>query len=50
LLDHLGLDKSARALRNAVAEVLKAGTPRTPDLGGQAGTVEVADAVLAALK
>src|SRR5581483_8063068 len=40
LLDHLGLDKSASALRNAVADVLKAGSPRTPDLGGNAGTVE----------
>ncbi len=50
LLDHLGLEKSAAAVRNAVAAVLKAGKPRTPDLGGKAGTVEVADAVLAALK
>jgi isocitrate/isopropylmalate dehydrogenase len=49
LLDHLGLDRSAAALRKAVASVLKAGEPRTPDLGGKAGTVEVADAVLAAL-
>jgi tartrate dehydrogenase/decarboxylase/D-malate dehydrogenase len=49
LLEHLGLDKSAGALRKAVADVLKAGAPRTPDLGGKAGTVEVADAVLAAL-
>src|SRR5579885_2635994 len=50
LLDHLGLDKSASALRKAVADVLKAGSPRTPDLGGNAGTVEVADAVLAAVQ
>jgi isocitrate/isopropylmalate dehydrogenase len=49
LLDHLGLDRSAAALRMAVADVLKAGQPRTPDLGGKAGTVDVADAVLAAL-
>src|SRR5579871_4903642 len=49
LLDHLGLERSANALRKAVAAVLKAGEPRTPDLGGKAGTVEVADAVLAAL-
>jgi tartrate dehydrogenase/decarboxylase / D-malate dehydrogenase len=50
LFDHLGLERSAKALRKAVADVLKAGEPRTPDLGGEAGTVEVADAVLAALK
>jgi tartrate dehydrogenase/decarboxylase/D-malate dehydrogenase len=47
LLDHLGLGKSAQAVRRAVAAVLKAGKPRTPDLGGNAGTVAVADAVLA---
>ncbi len=50
LLDHLGLDQSATALRRAVAAVLKAGEPRTPDLGGKAGTADVADAVLAALR
>jgi tartrate dehydrogenase/decarboxylase/D-malate dehydrogenase len=49
MLDHLGLEKSAAALRGAVAAVLKAGKPRPPDLGGSAKTTEVADAVLAAL-
>jgi isocitrate/isopropylmalate dehydrogenase len=50
LLDHLGLAKSAVAIRRAVASVLKAGKPRTPDLGGNARTIEVADAVLAAVQ
>jgi tartrate dehydrogenase/decarboxylase / D-malate dehydrogenase len=49
LLDHLGLAKSAAAVRKAVAMVLKAASPRTPDLGGQAGTVEVAEVVLRVL-
>jgi len=49
LLDHLGLNQSAAAVRRAVAAVLKAGKPRTPDLGGNARTTEVADAVLGAL-
>ncbi len=49
LLDHLGLKDSAVAIRRAVAAVLKAGKVRTPDLGGAATTVEVADAVLGAL-
>lgn len=49
MLDHLNLAKSAAALRRAVATVLKAGRPRTPDLGGDATTKAVADAVLAAL-
>jgi tartrate dehydrogenase/decarboxylase/D-malate dehydrogenase len=49
LLDHLGLTKSAAAVGNAVAVVLKAGKPRTPDLGGKASTGAVAEAVLNAL-
>jgi tartrate dehydrogenase/decarboxylase/D-malate dehydrogenase len=50
LLEHLGVDRAAAAVRRAVAGVLKAGGPRTPDLGGRAGTAEVGDAVLAALR
>jgi tartrate dehydrogenase/decarboxylase / D-malate dehydrogenase len=49
LLDHLGLAAAATAVRRAVAAVLKAGRPFTPDLGGKANTKEVADAVLAAV-
>jgi tartrate dehydrogenase/decarboxylase/D-malate dehydrogenase len=49
LLEHLGLAKSATAVRKAVARVLKAGQPRTPDLGGTATTSAVANAVLEAL-
>jgi len=49
LLDHLGLRESAAAVHRAVASVLKAGRSRTPDLGGTATTVAVADAVIAAL-
>ncbi len=49
LLDHLGLHKSAAAVQQAVATVLKAGKPRTPDLGGQAKTTDVGDAVVAAV-
>jgi len=49
LLDHLGLEKSGHSIRRAVADVLKAGQPRTPDLGGNAKTAEVAAAAMAAL-
>jgi tartrate dehydrogenase/decarboxylase/D-malate dehydrogenase len=49
LLDHLNLTAAGGAVRRAVAAVLKAGKPRTPDLGGKDGTGAVADAVLAAL-
>jgi tartrate dehydrogenase/decarboxylase/D-malate dehydrogenase len=49
LLDFLGLTRAAGAVRGAVAAVLRAGKPRTPDLGGNAKTTDVAEAVLAAL-
>jgi tartrate dehydrogenase/decarboxylase/D-malate dehydrogenase len=49
LLDHLGLTASGNAVSRAVATVLKSGKSRTPDLGGNAKTTEVADAVLAAV-
>jgi tartrate dehydrogenase/decarboxylase/D-malate dehydrogenase len=49
MLHHLELRKSAAAIRGAVTTVLKAGSPRTPDLGGRAKTAEVSEAVLSAL-
>jgi 3-isopropylmalate dehydrogenase len=49
LLDHLQLPEPAVAIRAAVARVLAAGSPRTPDLGGQATTAEVGKAVRDAL-
>ncbi len=49
MLEHLGLPKAAAGARSAVAAVLKAGKPRTPDLGGNATTTQMTDAVLAAL-
>ncbi len=49
LLEHLGLDAAGRALHRAVAAVLEAGTPRTADLGGKAGTEEVGLAVAGAV-
>src|SRR5262245_18860586 len=50
MLDHLGLVRSAAALRNAVARVLKERTSLPPDLGGSAKTIEVSEAVLAAVR
>jgi tartrate dehydrogenase/decarboxylase/D-malate dehydrogenase len=49
LLDHLGLAASASGVRNAVAAVLKKGLAKTKDVGGSATTVQVGDAVLAAV-
>ena len=50
LLDHLGAQASSRRIRKAVARVLAAGTPRTPDLGGKSTTAEVGRAVRQALE
>jgi 3-isopropylmalate dehydrogenase len=50
LLDSLDAAPAAGAIRNAVARVLAAGTPRTPDLGGKATTAQVGAAVREALR
>ncbi len=49
MLDHLEARRGAEAIRRAVAAVLRAGKPRTPDLGGNAKTGDVTEAVLATL-
>ncbi|CAN5631132.1 tartrate dehydrogenase [soil metagenome] len=49
MLDHLGLAKSATAVRTAVAKVLADGTAKTPDLGGEHTTTQMGDAVVAAV-
>ncbi|MGB9986225.1 isocitrate/isopropylmalate dehydrogenase family protein [Salarchaeum japonicum] len=48
LLDFLDYDAEAESVRSAVESVLADG-PRTPDLGGDAGTDAVADAILGRL-
>jgi 3-isopropylmalate dehydrogenase len=45
LLDHLGYPEEASGVRDAVESVLESG-PRTPDVGGDATTEEVTDAVI----
>jgi tartrate dehydrogenase/decarboxylase/D-malate dehydrogenase len=49
MLDHLGLAASAGAVRHAVAVVLAEGKVKTPDLGGKGTTMEMGDAVVAAI-
>ena len=49
MLDHLGHAKSAAAMQSAIARVLKEAQVRTPDLGGKASAVDMAEAVIAAL-
>lgn len=46
MLEHLELHAAARALHHAVAELLRSGGPRTPDLHGTAKTVEVERAIV----
>lgn len=49
MLSHLGLEAAAEATRRAVAHVLAQRQVLTPDLGGQATTTQMGDAVLAAI-
>ncbi len=48
LLDHLGYDEEGDRVRAAVESVLESG-PKTPDLGGDAGTEDVTAAIVDAL-
>ncbi|MCU0241383.1 MAG: isocitrate/isopropylmalate family dehydrogenase, partial [Vicinamibacteria bacterium] len=47
LLDALGEPAAAQAVRAGVREVIRLGRPLTRDVGGQAGTIEVAEAIAA---
>ena len=49
MLDHLNVPHAADRVRRAVARVLAAGDPKTPDLGGTASTADVGRAVRLAL-
>ena len=45
MLDHLGEADAARAVVDAIETLLREGGPRTRDMGGQAGTIEVGEAL-----
>jgi len=47
MLDHLGEHEAAARVRKAVHEVLREGRKLTRDLGGSAGTTEIAEAIAA---
>jgi len=49
MLHHLGQEEAARRIYNAVAEVIREGKTVTYDLGGEAGTSEMADAIITRL-
>lgn len=50
MLEHLGEPGAARALMTAIEQVTGAGTPRPRDLGGEATTRQITDAVIAAIE
>jgi tartrate dehydrogenase/decarboxylase/D-malate dehydrogenase len=49
MLEHLGETAAAAAIERAIERVLAENGPRTPDLGGTAGTTDLAAAITAAL-
>ena len=49
MLDHVNLHKAGDRVRKAVAQVLEAPSPKTPDLGGTASTSEMGRAIREAL-
>ena len=49
MLDWLGETEKAREIEQAVAEVVAEGTSSTYDMGGTAGTMEIAQAVAGCL-
>jgi tartrate dehydrogenase/decarboxylase / D-malate dehydrogenase len=49
MLEHLGAREAHDLVLGAIRQVLAAGRVKTPDLGGRATTVEMADAVMGAL-
>jgi len=50
MLDWLGEAEKAREIERAVAEIVAKGTPRTYDMGGSAGTLDIAHAVAGCLQ
>jgi len=50
MLEHLGEEKAAIMLDQAVGEVLAEGKIRTRDLGGRASTIEMGDAIVARVR
>lgn len=49
LLDHIGENAAADRVRRAVADVIEKGTTTTRDLGGNAGTTAMTEAIISAL-
>ena len=50
MLRHLGETAAADAIERAIETVLGEGGPRTPDIGGNAGTREIGEAIANAVR
>jgi tartrate dehydrogenase/decarboxylase / D-malate dehydrogenase len=50
MLDHFGEKKAAAAIVTAIEDVVGGGGPRTPDMGGQASTSDLGDAIAAQVR
>ncbi len=50
LLEHIGLEKAGTSLQEAIRSVLKEGKIKTRDMGGDARTTDMGDAVASALE
>ena len=50
MLEHMGHQAAADDIVKAIETVLSEGGPKTPDLGGQAATTDLGDAIAAVLK
>jgi tartrate dehydrogenase/decarboxylase/D-malate dehydrogenase len=50
MLEHLGYSEAADEIVRAIEEVVSGGGPKTPDLGGQANTKDLGDAIAEAIR
>jgi tartrate dehydrogenase/decarboxylase/D-malate dehydrogenase len=50
MLDHFGETRAAAAIVRAIEDVVGGGGPRTPDMGGQASTRDLGEAIAAQVK
>jgi isocitrate dehydrogenase (NAD+) len=46
MLDHIGETEASEKVDRAIIQMLRAGEPRTPDMGGTARTMDIADAII----
>ena len=50
MLEHHGYSEAADEIVRAIEKVVSGAGPKTPDLGGQASTLELGNAIVSAIK